>query len=179
MAAPFGLCDPYRPPLRVCRDIAALVFKAQLFTRDKRSRPIQGGIFRLEYDRLRYAPTPRREGIESPVASRPVRSRKAAVQRRLAQVHEVIRPKRRGTLKRLLSRVPLPLQHVRRHRRSRSRPYSWPASSERDGPIACRKTTQPDVGGGVAAARIAADEYLILLEPAVVGLLAAMRATAR
>jgi hypothetical protein len=59
---------------RLCANadkLAPLVFKAQLFTRNKRSRPIQGGIFRLEYDRLRYAPTPRREGIESPGTSNP------------------------------------------------------------------------------------------------------------
>jgi hypothetical protein len=72
--------------------------QAQLFTRDKRSRPIQRGIFRLEYDRLRYeydrlryAPTPRREGIEPPV--RAIRSDpKGGSAAFLAQVHEVIRP---------------------------------------------------------------------------------------
>ena len=69
----------------------------------------------------------------------------------LAQVHEVIRPNVEAP-----GRITLP--HVRRHRRSRSRPYSCPASSECNGLIACRKTTQLELVGCVAAVRIAAGE---------------------
>jgi hypothetical protein len=68
------LLRPQSTPFARMQTLSCACIQAQLFTRDKRSRHIRGGIFRLEYDRLRYTLTPRREGIESPVTSHPVRS---------------------------------------------------------------------------------------------------------
>ena len=79
----------------VCRQLCALVFKLSYLQEASTVPPRQGGIFRLEYDRLRYTPTPRVAKVSSVAScyepSGPIR--KAAVRSGVpAQVHEIIRP---------------------------------------------------------------------------------------